>query len=132
MTVSAHPASRSAPPQFLVTVGGSSDGGTIDVRVCGELDRATAPQLSSHLAKLNGNGSAIDLDLGRVTFIDLAGLRAILEARDAALARDQRLRIAVPGRACDRLLELTRTTHLRRADSRQLRRVDVTLIPRPR
>jgi anti-anti-sigma factor len=101
-----------APAQLRLAVSISAESGTIQVRAAGELDMATGPQLGSHLAALTGDGGTIDLDLGHVTFIDLAGLRAILEARRDAQARDQDLRIAVPGQACARLLELTRTTEL--------------------
>lgn len=94
----------------------STSSGKVRVRAAGELDLATAPQLASDLAALNGSIGTIELDLGGVTFIDLAGLRAILEARCNAQARDQQLHITVPGRACARLLELTRTTELLGAD----------------
>jgi anti-sigma B factor antagonist len=86
------------------------------VRVAGELDLVTAPELASRLAELDGDGGAIDLDLERVTFVDLAGLRVILDARREARARDRPLRIAVPGRVVARLLELTGSTELLDAD----------------
>jgi anti-sigma B factor antagonist len=101
------------PTELGLAMSVSADGGaSTTLRVTGEVDLATAPELASQLAALDGNGRAIDLDLERVTFIDLAGLRAILHARE----RDRRLRIAVPGQAVARLLELTGCTELLRAD----------------
>ena len=105
-----------APSQLPLAASISAKSGTIHVRAAGELDLATAPQLASALAALNGHGDTIELDLGGVTFIDLAGLRAILDARCHARARGQEFRIAVTGRACARLLELTGTTELLCAD----------------
>jgi anti-anti-sigma factor len=79
---------ETASSLFGLAVSTSAEGETIHVRAAGELDLARAPQLASDLAALIGSGGAIKLDLGRVTFIDLAGLRPILDARrDAAGAR---------------------------------------------
>lgn len=103
------------PPRGRLIVGVSAKDETLEVRVAGELDLATSPQLASHLSALIRDGDAISLDLARVAFIDLAGLRVLLEARRDAHARGQELHIAVPGHACARLLELTRTTQLLRA-----------------
>jgi anti-anti-sigma regulatory factor len=50
-----------------------------------------------------------------VTFIDLAGLRVLIDARSLARAHGKQLRIATPGAACTRLLELTATLDLLRA-----------------
>jgi anti-anti-sigma factor len=107
---------ETASSLFGLAVSTSAEGETIHVRAAGELDLARAPQLASDLAALIGSGGAIKLDLGRVTFIDLAGLRTILDARRDARARDQELCIAVAGPAYARLLELTRTTELLLAD----------------
>lgn len=102
--------------QVQLAVSITSNSRTIHVRAAGELDLATAPQLAADLAGLSGDIGTIELDLAGVTFIDLAGLRTILEARSDAEARGQQLRILVPGRACARLLELTRTTAFLCAD----------------
>ena len=56
------------------------------MRAAGEPDPATAAQLASDLAALSRDAGTIELDLGGVTFIDLAGLRAVLDARCNALA----------------------------------------------
>jgi anti-anti-sigma factor len=111
--LSTHAAVPDTPPsQFQLAVSISTNSGKVHVRAAGELDLATAPQLASDLAALNGNVGTIELDLGGVTFIDLAGLRAILEARRDAQALDQQFRITVLGPACARLIELTGTTEL--------------------
>jgi anti-anti-sigma factor len=103
------------PPRARLTFGVSAKDETLYLQIVGELDLATGPELASHLSAWIRDGDAISLDLARVTFIDLSGLHVLLDARRDAEARGQRLHIAVPGHACARLLELTRTTHLLRA-----------------
>jgi len=83
-------------------------GEPLQLRVAGDLDVATAPELESQLMALG----AIRLDLSRVTFIDLVGLRVLVEAH----VRDRRLHVVAASSACEHLLELTRTTHLLRVD----------------
>jgi len=95
--------------QFAVD---SAAGEPLRLRVTGELDLATAPQLASRLRALSEDGNAIRLDLSRVTFIDLVGLRVLVEAH----VRDRRLHVVAASSACEHLLELTRTTHLLRVD----------------
>ncbi len=71
------------------------------VVVAGELDAASAPALAARLAA----DRAIEIvDLRKVTFIDLGGLRPLL----AAVRDEDRLPIAVraPSRAVRRLLAL--------------------------
>ena len=49
------------------------------MRLAGELDLRTAPQLTEAFASIRSNGKA-KLDLAELTFIDSSGLHAILEA----------------------------------------------------
>jgi anti-sigma B factor antagonist len=55
------------------------DGGII-VRVSGELDVATEPELSANLAGLND--TRIMLDMSKVSFIDSCGFRALVRAHN--------------------------------------------------
>jgi anti-anti-sigma factor len=48
--------------------------------VRGELDMATAEQLSSTLAPAVGEGGPITVDISRLTFIDSTGLHALADA----------------------------------------------------
>jgi anti-sigma B factor antagonist len=84
----------------------------LQVQVVGELDLATAPQLASCLRSLSADTGSLCLDLTRVTFLDLSGLRVLLDARRDAHARGAHLRIVAPSGACRRLFELTETEYL--------------------
>jgi anti-anti-sigma factor len=95
-----------------LTLAVSTDEQVVRVRVVGELDLATAPQFAGQLRTLIESGDEISLDLSRVRFIDLAGLRAVLDARTLARTNGKRLRIIAPSAACTRLFELTATTDL--------------------
>lgn len=60
------------------------DGGRSIVRVLGELDIATAPQLAEALVEAAGGGAAVVVDLTATTFLDSSGLRTmVMAARDA-------------------------------------------------
>ena len=50
------------------------------VRVTGELDLSTAPELARALADCRSTATHVTLDLRDLDFIDCAGLRSILEA----------------------------------------------------
>ena len=64
-------------PPFEVTVQRDDELATITVR--GELDLATAPQLSAAVAEHHDAGLLV-LDLTAVTFIDSAGVRVLIQA----------------------------------------------------
>jgi anti-anti-sigma factor len=52
--------------------------GDTGLRLAGELDLRTRPQLSEAVARIRDNGQ-MTLDLSEVTFIDSSGLHAIVE-----------------------------------------------------
>lgn len=87
-------------PPFEVRI--ESDGPVRRIVLAGELDIATAEQVSPHVAAGSSDGPVL-LDLRGVTFIDSTGLRLLLEAH-AALG--ERLRI-VPSPVCERLFDIT-------------------------
>lgn len=58
--------------------------GCVVVRVGGEIDMATEPELSKHLTGLNG--SRVMLDLSDVGFIDSRGFRSLVEAHQRSEA----------------------------------------------
>ena len=60
------------------------DGDRSRVVVAGEIDLRNVDDLKSALRDAVEHGASIDLDLGRVTFLDSIGLRAIVEAWVAA------------------------------------------------
>lgn len=83
------------------------------VRVLGEIDLVTAPQLRSYLDDLIADADgAILLDLAEVTYIDSTGLCAVLTA-DAELKHQGRdLRVVKASVQVRRLFELCGITDL--------------------
>jgi anti-sigma B factor antagonist len=76
--------------------------------VSGELDLATAPQLSRALDAASSEGPAtVHLDLSGITFIDCAGLQALVLGRRAARGRGRDLLVRRTSRRVDRLCSLT-------------------------
>ena len=88
-----------------------SDSVELRMQVVGELDLATAPSLERCFGDLRTDGTSLCLDLTRVSFLDLSGLRVLLDAQRNAHAHDKQLRV-VAGEAVRRLCELTETTRL--------------------
>jgi len=88
------------------------------LRLSGEIDLATAPVLERWLqtAERNGN-TAIVLDLGDVTFIDVSGLRAFLGAAERASRSGRTFAIVRAPALVQRVLQFTGTTHLLAADA---------------
>jgi anti-sigma B factor antagonist len=63
------------------------------VRLAGELDLSTAPEVSACLADLNGD---VEIDCSRLDFVDGAGLREIVEAHHACDGRGATLTLVNP------------------------------------
>ncbi|MFP5257201.1 MAG: STAS domain-containing protein [Acidimicrobiia bacterium] len=78
------------------------------VRVGGELDLASAPQLSEALADPSGDVSQpVVLDLSGVSFIDSSALRALLLAGRQLADAGRTLQIGPRSEAVRRVLEVT-------------------------
>jgi anti-anti-sigma factor len=65
----------------------------VRIRVTGEVDVATVPQLRQAIDAHARNGQTMIVDLKAVEFIDSMGLAALVRARHRALARGARLRL---------------------------------------
>jgi anti-anti-sigma factor len=77
------------------------------VAVGGELDMESGPALRDRLTcMIWANGSELALDLTGVTFIDCAGLTALLAARNAVQAQGGWLRLVAVSRCVRRLIEI--------------------------
>jgi anti-anti-sigma factor len=75
------------------------------VTLRGELDLATAPALTAALQRAGAHpGSQVRVDLQAITFMDCAGVRPLVQARDDLLGR---LCLWNPSPAATLLLELT-------------------------
>jgi anti-sigma B factor antagonist len=78
------------------------------VAVAGELDMATEPQFSAEVgAALSSGSQVLVLDLGGLTFVGSAGLKALVELEQRAGERNARLRLVLGASPTGRLLELT-------------------------
>jgi anti-sigma B factor antagonist len=84
----------------------------VALRVIGELDVATVPELRRAVAELWHSGwtdAAIDVD--RIAFIDSTGLAALLWLCHAAQADGRRLAITGSSPSLERLIEVCRLDH---------------------
>jgi anti-sigma B factor antagonist len=83
------------------------------VRVRGELDLATAPDLRTAIdLGLRAAPSAIVLDIEGVTFMDLSGLRALHDGEARAARAGRSFSVQSPQPNVRRLFELTSTQRL--------------------
>jgi anti-anti-sigma factor len=94
------------PPRFVC----SWTDGTVaaaSVRVSGELDIATTPQLESMLREPRLQARVVVLDLRQVEFIDASGVHAIVNASIGARRVGNRLVLLRGGPDVDRVFALT-------------------------
>jgi anti-anti-sigma factor len=84
------------------------------LEVSGEVDLSTAPLLASELRSAQGGARDVIVDLEAVTFMDCAGLRALLDAAFNAGAADARFGVTPGPRQVQRLFEITKLDGLLR------------------
>jgi anti-sigma B factor antagonist len=101
--------SGEVPDEFSVSA--RREGPHVTVTVTGELDLHSSPVLTDRLAELS-DVTEIELDAGGVSFIDSAGLRALLVASKAASDRGAELRIVVLSDQMARVVEMAGVTDL--------------------
>jgi anti-sigma B factor antagonist len=83
------------------------DGQATVVAARGELDLGSAPVLEAVLYELIERGAPhVLLDFEAIAFMDAAGLRAVLDARRAALARGYKWVLGARSWQVDRLIRL--------------------------
>ena len=75
------------------------------IRVCGELDCATAPTLAAVLQPLSSSGGDIDVDLSDVGFIGSAGINVLCAAAHALGTRG-RIVVCNPSSSAKRVIEI--------------------------
>jgi anti-sigma B factor antagonist len=73
------------------------------LRLVGELDFASAPELQDRLAGIEGD---VELDCAGVTFIDCSGLMALEESQRACHAAGVRMYLVAPSRCVSTLVQL--------------------------
>jgi anti-sigma B factor antagonist len=101
----------------LVTIDVSTAGPATVVSAAGEIDSTTAPVLRQHLdSLLDGDVRELTVDLGRVGFLDSAGLCVLATAHRRAVRQDVRMRVLASSRAVVRPLQITGLWELLRAE----------------
>jgi anti-anti-sigma factor len=80
---------------------------TARVAVVGEVDLATASVLRGRLLRVlhDQTPAVLDVDLAGVTFLDCAGIGALVEVRDAAVQAGRQMRVTHPQPIVHRVLE---------------------------
>lgn len=85
-----------------------------------ELDLATIPQAEDAIRDLYARGhTTLELDLSRLTFMSVAGLRLVIRARTPTHTIGSRLEIVLGNGCARRLAELTETVEHLQADGLQ-------------
>lgn len=96
------------PSSDLMSVTTASNAAGGRVLVEGEVDCSTAPQLSACIDSLLSAAPAeVVIDLTRVSFLDSAGLHALVSANGRARELGVRLRVLVGTRAVERPIQVT-------------------------
>ena len=79
----------------------------LELRLAGELDLGTAPQLKQAVDAYARTGQTIVIDLREVDFVDSMGLAALVRVRYRALSRGAVLRLVRPPESAWRVFTLT-------------------------
>jgi anti-anti-sigma factor len=84
--------------------------GTVVLTVHGELDLASADEVSARLADLRAAGEPVLLDLDALDFMDSSGLRVVLNAAETSDATGWPFTLTAGPDQVQRLFESTRVT----------------------
>jgi anti-sigma B factor antagonist len=105
------------PTTDLVSVDISGSGPVVCVTAAGEVDSTSAPVLRQHIdTLLDGDVRELTVDLGRVTFLDSAGLCVLAAAHRRAVRQDVTMRVLASSRAVIRPLQITGLWELLKAE----------------
>jgi anti-sigma B factor antagonist len=100
-----------APGEFTMTVRG--DGPDVVVEMSGEFDLHAANQVGHRLGTIvDGAKGAVEVDATGVTFIDSAGLHALLTARDRARDRGVSFQVGPTSPQVASVIEITGVSDL--------------------
>jgi anti-sigma B factor antagonist len=105
------------PISDLVTIDVAESDSVVCVTAVGEIDSTSAPVLRQKLdAVLEGGLRELTVDLGRVTFLDSAGLCVLAATHRRAVRQDVRMRVLASSRAVIRPLQITGLWELLKAE----------------
>jgi len=105
------------PVSDLVTIDVAEVDSTARVTAAGEIDSTSAPVLRQQLdALLARDVRELTVDLGRVTFLDSAGLCVLAATHRRAVRQDVRMRVLASSRAVIRPLQITGLWELLKAE----------------
>ena len=79
----------------------------VEIRVAGELDLATVPQLRQVVDAHARSGQTMVIDLREIEFIDSMGLAALVRARHRAIARGASLALVAAPEPVHKVFTLT-------------------------
>ncbi len=79
----------------------------VEIRVAGDLDLATVPQLRQAVDAHARSGQTMVIDLREIEFIDSMGLATLVRARHRAIARGAKLELVAAPEAVHRVFTLT-------------------------
>jgi anti-sigma B factor antagonist len=79
----------------------------LELRLAGELDLGTAPQLKQAVDAYARTGQTIVIDLREVDFVDSMGLAALVRVRHRAVSRGAVLRLVAPAQPAWAVFTLT-------------------------
>ena len=91
--------------QFTVEV--QPTGGSLTLRLAGELDLSTVGTLRSCLDQLDGDVRTVVLDLGALTFLDSSGLNLIAQTHERFGPELRELLLVNPPPAVRRVLQIS-------------------------
>jgi anti-sigma B factor antagonist len=86
-------------------------GDAIVVSIVGEIDMATAPEVSKAIDYNHGDAARVVVDLSEVTFLDSSALNAFVQSQQDLAQHDVAFRIVSPSdHAVRNVFEITRLT----------------------
>jgi anti-anti-sigma factor len=99
------------PGELLVTVSGADT--AFEVRLLGELDMSTAPQLRDELMRLTSEGATeVIVDLSDLAFVDSTGLSVLIAGLKRLRQEGGDMVLRSPNPGTRRVLEITGLTEV--------------------
>ena len=99
------------PGELQVTVSGAEP--EYEVRLLGELDMSTAPQLRDELLRLvSGGATMVTVDLSELAFVDSTGLSVLITGLKRLRQQGGDMALRSPSAGTRRVLEITGLTEV--------------------